>query len=48
VAEAVETLESVAKLWKRVMGERHPETVKVLSALKSARKKLRLQRAATD
>ena len=37
LVEAVETLESVAKSWKRVMGERHPETVKVLNASKSAR-----------
>jgi hypothetical protein len=48
LVEAVETLESVAKSWKRVMGERHPETVKVLNASKSAREKLRLRRAAGD
>ena len=48
VAEAVETLESVAKVWKRFMGERHPETAKVLSSLKHAREKLRLRRTASD
>ena len=30
------------------MGERHPETAKVLKALKEAREMLRLRRAATD
>ena len=48
VAEAVETLESVAKVWKRFMGERHPETANVLNALKEAREMLRLRRAASD
>jgi hypothetical protein len=48
VAEAVETLESVAKVWKRFMGERHPETAKVLNALKEAREMLRLRREASD
>ena len=48
VAEAVETLDSVAKSWKRLMGERHPETAKVRSALKAKREKLRLRRAAGD
>ena len=38
--EAVETLDSVAKSWKRVFGESHPETQKVQSALATARKKL--------
>ena len=47
LVEAVETLEAVAKLWKRVMGERHPETPAVLEALKVAREKLRLRRAAS-
>ena len=48
LVEAVETLEAVAKLWKRVMGERHPETPAVLEALKVAREKLRLRRAARE
>ena len=48
LVEAAETLESVAKLWKRVMGERHPEMAKVLHALESVRKMLRLRRAAGD
>ena len=38
--EAVGTLEAVAKLWKRVMGERHPEMAKVQSALATVREKL--------
>ena len=45
VAEAVETLESVAKSWKRLMGERHPETAKVLKALEGARAILGVLRA---
>ena len=48
VAEAVQTLESVAQLWKRVMGERHPEMARVLNASKAAREQLRLRRAASD
>ena len=48
LVEAVETLEAVAKLWKRVKGERHPETPAVLEALKVAREKLRLRRAARE
>tara|TARA_B100000459_G_scaffold15587_1_gene8059 strand:+ start:173 stop:382 length:210 start_codon:yes stop_codon:yes gene_type:complete len=46
LVEAVEALASVAKLWKRVMGEHHPETTFVLRALQTAREKLRLRRAA--
>ena len=38
--EAVETLESVARVWTRVFGEAHPETPRVQSALATARKKL--------
>ena len=38
--EAVTTLESVAKSYKRVLGESHPETPKVHSVLEIARKKL--------
>ena len=48
LVEAVETLESVAQLWKRVMGKRHPEMAQVLNALKDAREMLRLRRAAGD
>ena len=38
--EAVTTLESVAKSYKRVLGESHPETPKVHSVLEIARNKL--------
>ena len=38
--EAVETLEAVAKSWKRVFGDSHPETPRVQNALASAREKL--------
>ena len=38
--EAVTTLEAVAKSWKRVYGELHPETRNVQSALATARHKL--------
>ena len=38
--ESVETLESVAPLWKRVFGEAQPETPRVELALKDARKAL--------
>ena len=48
LVQAVETLEAVAKLWKRVMGERHPEMAKVLIELKEAREMLRLRRVASD
>ena len=48
LVEAVEVLEPIAKSWKRVMGERHPETARVLSSLRHARKELRLRRAASD
>ena len=37
--EAVETLESVLPLWKRVLGESNPETPRVQSALKHARER---------
>jgi len=37
VREAVETLESVVALWKRVLGEAHPETPRVQGALATAR-----------
>ena len=38
--EAVETLESVARLWKRIFGPAHPETPKVHGALEEAREAL--------
>ena len=38
--EAVETLEYVAKSWKRIFGKSHPETPKVQGALEIAREKL--------
>ena len=44
--EAVETLEGVAPLWKRVFGDSHPETPRVHNALAKARKKLADARAA--
>ena len=40
VREAVETLESVAPLWKRVFGPSHPETPLVQNALEDAREAL--------
>ena len=38
--EAVETLESVVRVWTRVLGKAHPETPKIKSALKDAHKAL--------
>ena len=38
--DVVETLEYVAKSWKRIFGESHPETPKVQRALAAAREKL--------
>ena len=46
--EAVTTLESVAKSYKRVLGESHPETPKVQKALAKARMKLTRARAAAS
>ena len=46
--ESVETLESVAKSWKQVFGQSHPETPKVQSALKHARKALAARAAASS
>jgi hypothetical protein len=43
--EAVETIDSVAKSWKRVFGDLHPETRNVQSALATAREKLADTRA---
>ena len=40
IRKAVETLESVARSWKLVFGEAHPETSMVRAALEEARKKL--------
>ena len=45
--EAVQTLESVAKSWKRVFGQAHPETPKVQGALKEAREALAERLAAS-
>ena len=36
----METLEYVAKSWKRIFGKSHPETPKVQGALEIAREKL--------
>ena len=47
LVEAVEVLEPIAKSWKRVMGERHPETQSARNSLESAREKLRHLRAAS-
>ena len=48
VREAVETLESVEPLWKRVFGEAHPETPKLQKALANARKALAARAAASS
>ena len=48
VREAVETLESVIRFWKRVFGNLHPETQKVQNALDIARMKLARARAAAS
>jgi len=40
IHKAVETLESVARSWKLVFGEAHPETPIVRAALEEARKVL--------
>ena len=45
--EAVETIDSVAKSWKRVFGESHPETPNVQGALEDAREVLALAAAAS-
>ena len=46
--EAVETLEAIAPLWKRVLGESHPETPAILRALKEARKALAARAASSS
>ena len=46
--EAVETLDSVAQLWKRVFGEAHPETPSVQAALANAREALAARAAASS
>ena len=48
LSEAVTTLESVAMSYKRVLGQAHPETPKVQSALQKARKKLAWAHASRD
>jgi len=40
IRKAVETLESVARVWRRVFGEAHPETPLIRAALKDAREVL--------
>ena len=44
----VETLEAIAPLWKRVLGESHPETPAILRALKEARKALAARAASSS
>ena len=46
--EAVETLEDVVRLWKRVFGEAHPETPRVQGALEEAREALAARAAASS
>ena len=46
--EAVETLETVEPLWKRIFGEAHPETPKVQGTLKEARRFLAARAAASS
>ena len=46
--EAVTTLESVAKSWKQVFGDLHPETPRVQSVLEIARNKLARAAAASE
>ena len=46
--EAVETLESVARVWTRVFGEAHPETQKVQGALEEVREALAARAAASS
>ena len=46
--EAVETLESVASLQTRILGEAHPETPRVQAALKEAREALAARAAASS
>ena len=48
VREAVETLEDVARLWKRVFGGSHPETQIVQNALEDAREALAARAAASS
>ena len=46
--EAVEILESVARLWTRVFGEAHPETPRVQGALVHTQEKLAARAAASS
>ena len=47
-AEAVERLESVAPVWKRIFGKAHPETPRVQNALEDAREALAARAAASS
>lgn len=47
LTEAVETLESLAPLWKRIFGKAHPETPNIDLALEIAREKLAESRASS-
>ena len=46
--KAVETLETVEPLWKRIFGEAHPETPRVQGTLKEARRFLAARAAASS
>ena len=46
--EAVEMLESVARVWTRVFGEAHPETPMIRAALEDAREVLAARAAASS
>ncbi|CAH0366653.1 unnamed protein product [Pelagomonas calceolata] len=46
--EAVETLESVAPLWRRVFGDSHPETPRIHDALANARERFARAAAASE
>mmetsp|Transcript_23514 Transcript_23514/g.70474 ORF Transcript_23514/g.70474 Transcript_23514/m.70474 type:complete len:94 (+) Transcript_23514:344-625(+) len=48
IRKAVETLESVARSWKQVFGEAHPETPQVQAALEDAREVLATRAAASS
>ena len=48
IRKAVETLESVARSWKRVFGEAHPETPMIRAALEDAREVLAARAAASS
>ena len=46
--EAVETLESVARVWTRVFGKAHPETPRLQGCLEDAREALAARAAASS